>query len=113
MTGKPESIALGNTLVTASYGAKYVSLPFSIRLHDFIMDRYPGTNSASSYASEVTLIDRRKNLEKDHRIFMNNILNYGGYRFFQSSFDKDEMGTVLSVNHDAWEPGFHISAIFF
>lgn len=101
MTGKPESITLGNTTLTASYGAKYLALPFSIRLHDFIMDRYPGTNSASSYASEVTLIDQRKNLEKDHRIYMNNILNYGGYRFFQSSFDKDEKGTVLSVNHDA------------
>jgi cytochrome c-type biogenesis protein CcsB len=33
---------------------------------------------------------------------MNNILNYKGYRFFQSSYDQDELGTVLSVNHDAW-----------
>ena len=66
------------------------------------MERYPGTNSAASYASEVQLIDPRNNIEKDYRIFMNNILNYGGYRFFQSSFDKDELGTYLSVNHDFW-----------
>ena len=38
----------------------------------------------------------------DYRIFMNNILNYDGYRFFQSSFDKDEKGTYLSVNNDYW-----------
>ncbi|NJW55883.1 hypothetical protein, partial [Salinimicrobium oceani] len=25
-----------------------------------------------------------------------------GYRFFQASFDPDEKGTVLSVNHDYW-----------
>ena len=31
---------------------------------------------------------------------MNNILKYRGYRFYQSSFDRDEKGTVLSVNHD-------------
>ena len=31
---------------------------------------------------------------------MNHILNYKGYRFFQASFDPDERGTVLSVNHD-------------
>ena len=31
---------------------------------------------------------------------MNNVLDYQGYRFFQSSYDKDELGTVLSVNHD-------------
>src|SRR5699024_3559560 len=29
-------------------------------------------------------------------------LNYDGYRFFQSSFDPDEKGTILSVNHDFW-----------
>ena len=33
---------------------------------------------------------------------MNNILNYKGYRFFQASFDPDEKGTILSVNHDFW-----------
>jgi hypothetical protein len=34
------------------------------------------------------------------RIFMNNVLDYKGYRFFQSGFDPDEKGTILSVNHD-------------
>ncbi len=33
---------------------------------------------------------------------MNNILSSGGYRFYQSSYDPDELGTVLSVNHDRW-----------
>src|SRR5690606_16795417 len=36
----------------------------------------------------------------DHSVFMNNILNYKGYRLYQSSYDQDEKGTVLSVNHD-------------
>ena len=58
--------------------------------------------SPSSYASEVTLIDPQKGVRFDHRIFMNNVLDYGGYRFFQSSYDRDEKGTVLSVNHDFW-----------
>ena len=31
---------------------------------------------------------------------MNHILNHSGYRFFQASFDPDEKGTILSVNHD-------------
>ena len=33
---------------------------------------------------------------------MNNVLQYKGYRFFQSSYDEDEQGTILSVNHDWW-----------
>ena len=40
------------------------------------------------------------NTEMPFMIFMNNILKYKGYRFYQSSFDRDEQGTILSVNHD-------------
>lgn len=88
--------------VGIAYGAKNIRLPFSVKLYDFILDRYPGTNSPSSYASEVSLIDERNNYTRDQRIYMNYVLDYQGYRFFQSSFDQDELGTVLSVNHDAW-----------
>lgn len=99
--GRPEVISFGNTQMAIAYGAKRVEVPFSIKLKDFIMERYPGTNSASSYASEVTLIDKSNNLQRDQRIYMNHILDYKGYRFFQSSFDQDELGTYLSVNYDA------------
>lgn len=88
--------------LAVSYGAKPMQLPFSLKLYDFQMERYPGTNSAASYASEVQLIDPASNVSKDFRIYMNNILNYRGFRFFQSSFDQDEQGTYLSVNHDFW-----------
>jgi len=100
--GRPRVFTVGDLRLAVSYGAKRVELPFALHLRDFIMEKYPGTNSASSYASEVTLIDPRSDLKKDQRIYMNNILNYGGYRFFQSSFDQDELGTYLSVNHDWW-----------
>jgi cytochrome c-type biogenesis protein CcsB len=48
----------------------------------------------------VILIDASENIEKPFMIFMNNILKYKGYRFYQSSYDPDEKGTILSVNHD-------------
>ena len=35
-----------------------------------------------------------------YSIYMNNILKHRGYRFFQSSYDPDEKGTILSLNHD-------------
>jgi hypothetical protein len=66
------------------------------------MDRYPGTDNPISFASEVQLIDQRKNLNENYRIYMNHVLDYEGYRFFQSSYDNDEKGTYLSVNHDFW-----------
>lgn len=86
--------------IQVSYGAKSIQLPFSLRLEEFQLERYPGSNSPSSYASEVVVLDPENNVEMPHRIYMNHVLNYGGYRFFQSSYDQDEKGTVLSVNHD-------------
>jgi len=86
--------------VHLSYGAKKIQLPFSIYLKDFQLDRYPGSMSPASYASEVVLVDKEKGIEMPYRIFMNNILEHRGYRFFQASYDQDEKGTVLSVNND-------------
>jgi len=107
--GSPRKAQFGPATVTMAYGAKRVELPFAIQLNDFIMERYPGTDNASSYASEVTLLDPQNNLRRDQRIYMNHVLNYGGYRFFQSSFDQDELGTYLSVNYDV--PGTVITYV--
>ena len=87
-------------LYRIGYGVKEIKLPFSIKCKDFIFDTYPGSAMPMSYRSEVTVIDQRNNVEEDHSIFMNNVLDYDGYRFFQSSFDPDKKGTRLSVNHD-------------
>ncbi|ETN94231.1 cytochrome c biogenesis protein CcsA [Zhouia amylolytica] len=102
-TEHPVSIAGLNGSI--SYGAKKITTPFSIQLNDFQLERYPGSTSPSSYASEVTVMDGNETIP--HRIFMNNVLDYKGYRFFQASYDTDELGTVLSVNHD--RPGTYVT----
>ena len=100
-TGEPITVKIGKLDYTFTYGNKIYTLPFSIQLNDFIAQKYPGTEkSFSSFESQVTV--RNKSEVFDARIFMNNILDYEGYRFFQSSFDADEKGTVLSVSHDYW-----------
>ncbi len=86
--------------VHISYGSKLLKLPFALKLVDFQLDRYPGSMSPASYASEVVLIDKEEGVKMPYRIFMNNILEHRGYRFFQSSYDRDEKGTILSVNND-------------
>jgi hypothetical protein len=94
-------VKIGKLDYTFTYGNKVYTLPFSVKLNDFIAQKYPGTEkSFSSFESQVTV--RHKSEVFDARIYMNHILDYEGYRFFQSSFDPDEMGTVLSVSHDYW-----------
>lgn len=97
-----KQIKVGGLDFAFRYGAKVLELPFKIKLNDFIAERYPGTErSYSSYASEITVLDPKEG-DFDYRIYMNNILDHGGYKFFQSNFDPDEKGTILSVNHDFW-----------
>ncbi|EPT5898253.1 cytochrome c biogenesis protein CcsA [Campylobacter jejuni] len=95
---KPIMIELAGQKFFISWVLSYEQLPFDIYLRDFVLDRYPGSMSPASYASEITVKNNNENF--DYRIFMNNVLDYDGYRFYQSSYDQDEKGTVLSVNKD-------------
>ncbi|EAL7651303.1 cytochrome c biogenesis protein CcsA [Campylobacter jejuni] len=95
---KPIMIELTGQKFFISWALSYEQLPFDIYLRDFVLDRYPGSMSPASYASEITVKNNNENF--DYRIFMNNVLDYDGYRFYQSSYDQDEKGTVLSVNKD-------------
>lgn len=94
------SVPIGTDTLEISSGPRLIALPFALRLNKFILDRYPGSSSPSGYKSDVTLIDKTAGIESPYLIFMNNILKYKGYRIFQSSFDQDEKGTILSINHD-------------
>ena len=93
-----KSLAIDNVKLKLAYGALPYTTDFSVKLRDFQLEKYPGSTSPSSYASEVTVIDEGN--ETDYRIFMNNVLDYKGFRFFQASYDTDEKGTVLAINKD-------------
>lgn len=99
--GEPQTVSIGGLDFTLFFGSKVYELPFSIKLDDFIAKKYPGSErSYSSFESQVTVIDKEKPFQA--RIYMNNVLDHKGYRFFQASYKPDEKGTILSVNHDWW-----------
>lgn len=99
--GNPTQLILDGISYSFSYGSKTHLLPFKIKLHKFIAKKYPGTtNSYASFESKVKVLD--DSMDMDAEIYMNHVLDYKGYRFFQSSFHPDERGTILSVNHDYW-----------
>ena len=98
--GRPHTFVLDDVEVTLQVGTKPIQLPFALKLDDFVLERYPGSNTPSSYSSHVTVIDKEHNKTFPYHIYMNHVLDYRGYRFFQSSYDADEKGTILSVNKD-------------
>lgn len=100
-----EQAKIGDFDISLRYGSKILELPFAIKLKDFIAEKHPGTEdrrnpSYKSFESKVQVVDGSNTYPYD--IYMNHVLDHEGYRFFQSSFDPDELGTVLSVNHDFW-----------
>ncbi len=81
-----------------SRGTRVEKLPFRLELTDFRLHRYPGSESPSSYESSLRIhIDGEI---REAEVYMNNVLDLKGYRFFQASYDPDEKGTILSVNKD-------------
>jgi len=90
---------VGGIPLSLAYGSTIYKTPFSLKLQHFQMDKYPGSNSPSAYSSDIVL-KKESGQEMPYKIFMNHVLDHQGYRFFQSSFDGDEKGTILSVNHD-------------
>ena len=76
-------------------------LPFSLRLEDFTITRYPGSMAPADFSSTVTLLPAGET----RVISMNHILKYEGYRFYQADFDADLQGSVLAVSHDPWGVG--------
>lgn len=98
----PVMTEIAGLKVYLSYGALEQTLPFSLQLNDFIADKYPGTEAAySAFKSKLTVTPETGD-PYDYDIYMNHVLDEGGFRFFQASFDPDEKGTILQVNHDFW-----------
>ena len=99
-TNDLKKVSLGGLDFYLQFGSLPLGLPFAIKLNDFIAEKYPGTEkSYSSFMSKVTVEEQTP---FDYDIYMNHVLDHRGYRFFQASFNPDEKGTILSVNHDQW-----------
>lgn len=72
------------------------NLGFEMKLDSFLIKNYQGTTMPQDFESHITV-----NGEKSV-ISMNNIYKKNGYRFYQTSFDEDYQGTILSVNYDPY-----------
>lgn len=64
-----------------------VPLGFSVRLDHFRFDRFPN-GMPKTYASDVTFLEGGRDVAKRH-LEVNSPTSYGGYNFYQSSYDRD------------------------
>lgn len=81
-----------------------LTLPFKIHLDSFKIDYYQGTRMPAQFRSHVTVKDGDRSFSAV--IEMNHDLSYGGYHFFQSSYQQTpgRNMTILSVSKDPGQP---------
>ncbi len=114
----PIRLFTGNSAYAIAFSNRAIQLDFDLQLTNFSVGRYPGTNRAASYESVVTLEEKGSRradalhpiskvgpqIVPNIKISMNEPLKYGGFTFYQSSFQEDESGrpimSILSVNRD-------------
>ncbi len=102
------------TAYLISFQNRRIQLDFPVKLNDFKVERYEGTQKAKSYSSQVTAgldVDKQETL-----ISMNEPMKYKGYTFYQASFQEDEQtgqptASVLSVNKDPGRPIKYIGSL--
>ena len=106
LTGKQGSIHLRVGMSAFQYiedGTNLTkTLPFTLRLDTFEVKHYPETDLPSDYVSTITCHSLRDSIVIHRKVSMNNVWDYQGYRFYQSSYDEDRKGSWLGVNHDPW-----------
>lgn len=106
LSGKKGSVHLRIGTTSFQYMEQETNLmrtmPFTLRLDTFRVEYYPGTDIPSDYVSRVTCHSLNDSSFIQADISMNHVLDWKGYRFYQSSYDEDEGGSWLSVNHDPW-----------
>ena len=77
--------------------------PYSIKLLDFVHEKYEGTQMPKDFASQILLVNEGDDVNRELRIWMNNPLRYARRTFYQSGYLPDNSGTVLQVVHnDSW-----------
>ncbi len=96
-----ERVELNGHRFKLSFGPVKLKLDYTVTLDDFVLNTYPGSDNPATYESYVLLNDPGQGIVNERfHVYMNHPMTHRGSKHFQSSYDPDRKGTVLSVNHD-------------
>jgi len=90
-------VRVGDREFRLSLRPKRLYKPYSMELLNFRHEQYPGTEIPKDFSSLIRLKNPAAGETREVRIYMNNPLRYGGETYYQSSYDRDEKGTILQV----------------
>ncbi|MCG3136784.1 MAG: Cytochrome c biogenesis protein Ccs1 [Phycisphaerae bacterium] len=100
----PTAVQLNNGVHDLTYADQNLPLGFSIKLNAFRLGTYPGSRRPRTFESRVTIEDGVTSGSQERLISMNHPTSYGGFTFFQSSYQMG-MGPTVSVLSVSRDPG--------
>jgi ResB-like family len=108
-----QTVTFPGAAYQVAYDVDRRPLGFELKLIDFDRTFDPGTEQASRFQSDVRLTDKEAGIvDRPYRIQMNDPLIHRGYRFYQSSYVREqdprtgqETGRVQSVLQVGRNPG--------
>lgn len=110
-SGKVATLSAGHRFVRIGYGLQLKNMPFSIRLLDFEVPRFEGTQTPSNFIATVEFLDPATGETKQDTARMNKPANWPGgvlplitgrnYKFSQAEWNPDNLNeTTLQVLYD-------------
>lgn len=113
--GESYDVHIDGKRVQVRYAPKRIPLSFSMKLIEPIITNYPGTDRPRTYKSRVLIEDRTNGAKREQTISMNAPLAYGGYSFYQSSYqfgrNNEPIATMLSVVSDPGEAVVYVGYV--
>lgn len=99
----PLMLPLGDKMVHIHLRLKHYPMGFSLKLTDFVKNVHPGTDIPSSFESYADLGENGST--RPVKVWMNNPLRYGGYTFFQASYQQPPGAAERSTFAVVTNPG--------
>lgn len=103
---QPARVTVDGTPYEIAYADRTEALGFRVTLNKFTLGYYPGGRRPRSFESQITITDPATGLTLNRIISMNHPTSYGGFTFYQSSYQLSEAKatSVLSVSRDPGQP---------
>ena len=101
--GEPTSLATADGNYFAAFSPKMLTLPFYVKLDDFIVERNEGSESVAMWTSQVTLFDPQTDTATQRRVWMNHPTWFRGWKLAQASWNPGDLAqSTLQLKREPW-----------
>lgn len=101
--GEPTDLATSAGQYFAAFSPKLLTLPFYVKLDDFIVERNEGSESVAMWTSQVTLFDPQTDTVSRRAVWMNHPTWFRGWKLAQASWNPGDLNqSTLQLKREPW-----------